>query len=227
MVIKGKRGSHVGVIASFGIFILFLMGIIIVLEPAFKSEQENSVFVEYVKSKILENISGELTTVIAKSNGTGCQKLNDSKIGFDSSGINKIAKDENGNILDSTYTSPYLGFENNGDNVLWIYYSKRGFENTPFTGTGCNETIIKSIRNETNAYEEDILKLYSNFDAFKSSLNIPPSTDFSSSFRLANGTLLNEEVLNTSRNIFSETTTLDYVNKTASSLNGELLIKVW
>ena len=60
---KSRRGSHVGVIASFSIFILFLVGLYLVTEPALKFDKDKKALLQYLEGRLVEEFSGNLTTV--------------------------------------------------------------------------------------------------------------------------------------------------------------------
>ena len=98
-----KRGSHVGFILSFVIFVLFILFLYTTIQPAIKIQKEKTLFIDYLKDVLVENFTVNLTTMTIKINETvnpnkDCISLKDAK----GSLINEtslLIKDENNSKL--------------------------------------------------------------------------------------------------------------------------------
>src|SRR3989339_10789 len=98
-----KRGSHVGFILSFVIFVLFILFLYTTIQPAIKIQKEKTLFIDYLKDVLVENFTVNLTTITIKINATvnpnkDCISLKDAK----GSLINEtslLIKDENNSKL--------------------------------------------------------------------------------------------------------------------------------
>jgi hypothetical protein len=87
--------------------------------------------------------------------------------------------------------------------------------------------VIKSIRKEKKAFEENIATLFSGFENFRLSANVPPSSGFSISFIFPNGTAIDAGQKNVSEDVLSKTVQIDYVDENASFSTGGLTIRIW
>ncbi len=220
---KSRRGSHVGVIASFSIFILFLIGIYLVSEPAFKVNKDKKALLEYTKNALIEKFSSHLTIAVIKP-GTNCSTLSDSLVGVDN--VYALAKDANGNPIGASYSGSNL-IVDSGNEPLWIYYSKIPFNNVSGSGSGCPVPPIESIRDSNEIFESKIKDGIENFTSLKDSLNIPPGSQLGLGFQYHNGTVIRTNEINVSEDIYSEEKNIQYIDKNANSLAGKLTIKVW
>jgi len=61
-----KRGSHVGFILSFVIFVLFILFLYTTIQPAIKIQKEKTLFIDYLKDVLVENFTVNLTTMTIK-----------------------------------------------------------------------------------------------------------------------------------------------------------------
>jgi hypothetical protein len=82
ILIKGKKGSHVGMIISFMIFITFVIFVFVVLKPAINIGGGKQIILDDSESKILENISSNFSitsvsfgTVIKNRQCVSLQKI--------------------------------------------------------------------------------------------------------------------------------------------------------
>src|SRR5690606_17204328 len=67
-----KKGSHVGMVLSFVIFVIFLVFTISILQPAVKQEKDKRALLEYLKNELANELSDQLnTTVIELKNSQG------------------------------------------------------------------------------------------------------------------------------------------------------------
>ena len=219
-----KRGSHVGMIASFAIFVLFLIGIYLAVEPAFKTGNDKKLLLEYTKSGLLNEFSSNLTTVIIKPAGN-CSIISNS-LAEVPNGYYAIVKDENGNVVGSNFSGNNLAV-NTYNGALWIYYSDTPFISSTSSDIGCVAPPIESIRDNKEIFENKILNGISNFESLKTSLKIPTGSEFSLGFEYSNGTRISSFEKNVSSEVYAEEIYIRYVDKNANNLPGKLIIKTW
>jgi len=60
---RNRRGSHVGAMLSFVIFITFLIFLYSILQPALKLETDKQDMIDYLTSKLRENFTGQLLSI--------------------------------------------------------------------------------------------------------------------------------------------------------------------
>ncbi|KKL09843.1 hypothetical protein LCGC14_2561830, partial [marine sediment metagenome] len=77
---KNRKGSHVGVVLSFMIFIAFLIFLYpLLIKPAIEANKSNQYLLDDLKTKLTEEVSAELTVSSVEANiGTNqnCIELN-------------------------------------------------------------------------------------------------------------------------------------------------------
>ena len=225
---KCKRGSHVGVIASFSIFILFLVGFYLATEPALKLNKDKEALLQYLEGKINEEFSGNLTTVlISNLSGGSCGNLSTERVEVPL-GSYALVKDNTNTVIASEFRSNSLFIDNNfAGEYLKVYYSNVPFTITQTTDSGCDVPAIESIRNSQEIFQAKIEQGIGNFSFFKSKLNFPDESQFSISFQYNNGTIISAGEMNVTQNVFEEEKNMQYTDNNANSLAGKLAIKVW
>ncbi|MFH1326963.1 MAG: hypothetical protein ABIH59_02450 [archaeon] len=226
-----KRGTHVGVIASFSIFIVFVVVLYVIMEPALKTQKDKDLFLEYLELKLIDEFSSNLTTITV-SNASGSDEFfnipkNDLTLDYVNS--NYIVKDKDENIIVSENSGlSNLKISAVTENVLWIY-----FANVTFTiKTGVGESTsriykIESIRETKEIFEEKILEGLNDFESLKGNMSIPLGIDFSLVFEKNNGTQIRAGEKNVTTSIYANEIPIYYINVNASKLAGKLITKVW
>jgi hypothetical protein len=220
-----KRGTHIGIIASFSVFILFLVGLYVIMNPI-KGATDKELIMNYVEGKLLEDFSGNLTVALIKPNSTGCMSVNYRDIGVNED-INSIVKDKDNNVIDSEKHGSSLFIKDSSENLYWIYYSYQDFYNTAPVSGNCYSPIIASVRETKEIFEEKIINRINNFPEFKDSLNINSQAEFSFSFEMDNKTTIEVGAKNTTLEVFAKEFPIQYYDNKANKLNGIIKIKVW
>ncbi len=237
-----KRGSHVGVIMSFAIFVTFLAFLYAVVEPTTKVQKDKQFLISYLKLELIENFSANLTTSSIKVDDSftitkSCIRFNNLRIRFPE-GENLVIKDESGNILNYSR----IGRDNliidiiNPSNKFFRIYSSTEFqEGYPAEGTDCdniNENyIIGRIKTEKDIFATKIVKMINrhknDYEALKDELKVPLGSEFGLGFTYSNGTIIKTEDKETKVNIYVEEIPIQYVGKEANINPGFLRIKMW
>jgi len=217
-----KKGSHVGIIASFGLFVLFLIVLAFIFEPVFKSQKDKNLLLESLESKLKEEFSSNLTTAIVSPTGVSCLIIANLDIDVED-GLDAIVKDSDNTVINSQYSGNDLIIESTISTPLWVYYSESNFTDTSTTGSGCETPEVKSVRMEKKVFEEKITNGINNYEALKTNV----SYNFGFSFEFANGISINTPERDIATEVYSKEIPIQYINKDADTLSGKLTIRVW
>ncbi len=234
---RNKRGSHVGMILSFLIFVTFLGFLYTVIEPATRSAEDKLDLMAYLEVELLKEFSADMSSLILEvPTSTGCIQFDLPDDGLEDWGI--VAKDIN-NIPYNTFTDPtksVVDFGNGG--ILKLYYSPE-FE---FMGSerSCDEIIegtdfnISLFKTTKELFESRILNLSDylddaeNYEDLKDKLNIGVGDEFGFKFNDENKEFVaGTEDKNVSTDVFVEEIPIQYINNKANIKSGFLNIKVW
>lgn len=228
---SNKRGSHVGVIASFAVFVMFLIGLYMVTQPALKTQKDKDLFLEYLEIELKNQFSNNLTTAILSPGGPTigeCEYINLWDIELLSILGPPIVKDKNGNILDSgVATSSTFYFISTGEANYWLYGSQEFTTKAKFCAIYI-PALIKSVRVEKRLFESRIVNGIGNYSTtLRGNLTIPANSDFSVGFQYNNGTIISAGEKNVTTNILAKEIPIQYVDRNATLLSGKLIVKVW
>src|SRR3989339_733465 len=220
-----KRGSHVGFILSFVIFVLFILFLYTTIQPAIKIQKEKTLFIDYLKDVLVENFTVNLTTITIKINATvnpnkDCISLkdeNNSKLSYEFQGKDlEILTGKNFSGFLKIYSS--IGIQNKSSPP--IVGCEPLFNVTPSIIRVDEYITQKKIMDLKDAYE-------SNYEAVKEFFNIPPGTEFGFSFILANGTRIETENGDLSTSVYVQEYSIKYLDLEGNIKFGFLNIKVW
>lgn len=228
---KEKRGTHVGIIASFSIFVLFLVAMIFVIEPLIKTGKNKEVIADYVADKLISDFKMNLTEILVEPNSTGDMfySMTDD-LGFNPGNLpNFMIKDSRGNILNSGFfaNSYILMIESSSEPVLWFYFANVNFSNTGFLSGPAYKPKIKSIRVTKEIFEEKIINITRDFDTIKPMYNVLEGSDFGFSFEMANGTIIDTVDKKITVDVYIKEIPITYIDNKANKLPGIIRVKVW
>ena len=224
-VLGNKKGSHVGMILSFVIFVAFLIFLYSILEPSIQVKEDKQDLLDNLEIVLTEKFSADLevtTFVINKATTKNCVRLNNFMNNLNGSTI--IINNESGDIpiqVSRLVDNLFIVRNNVNNNFFKIYYS----EEFPEVSTGnksesSGKEIFESLINETK-YEYE-----NNYTFLKEELKIPDASDFG--FVFVNGnTLVKTDDKKTSTSIYAEEIPILYVDGEANINSGFLTIKVW
>jgi hypothetical protein len=215
-----KKGSHVGAMLSFVIFITFLIFLYSILQPALKTEADKQDTVDYLTSKLRENFSSGLLSVTINitywSNGPGksCVSVQNILTGIEEQGLNKdllIIKNSTNSIL------PYF-IESNGNDLsirtgeqfdsFFKIYSSNDINSSKCTTakTSCVGTCyssnsgyeIRSVGQINETFLKKVRTFKTNYesstgayDSIKTQLKVPSNMEFSFIFKTEEGGNIN------------------------------------
>lgn len=244
-----KRGSHVGMIISFVIFITFIVFLYVVINPAIEIGESKKTTMDYIGDKIKQNVSANFTTIsmqINKNQGNDCIRLQNLLLAMSSEinyYYNAIIKNESESIQET-----YGGEVSTGDfgdlkinrkvksNVFFKAYFSPEFNGLATTTMNCNQIkeedyTIGSVTTTKYAFERSLYELIEdykiNYERLKEEFKIPPDAEFGFGFTKNDGTKIEVGNASTSVNIFAEEIPVQYVDDKANILSGFINIKVW
>lgn len=235
---RNRKGTHVGVVISFVMFITFLAFLNpLLVEPLINKESKRNVL-DNLKTRIIENVSQDLSISslnINNNKGSKCVSLQNffTNTNF---GLNVISKNS-ADTKQATYlNSNDLAIDraSSSDVFFRIYYSKE-FPNLT-ANSGCatipqNDYVTSSITNQkyaSTAKIKDLINEYnSNYQAVKSGFGLLSGDEFGLSFQYSDQTKIstNESII--SVNIYSNEIPVQYLDSNGNILLGTITVKVW
>lgn len=234
-----KKGSHVGIVISFVIFITFVLFIYLIIQPSL-SGQEKKIFLESLEQSLIQESSAELTTASVKlsgsPDGSGCFLLN----GFlteTGMGNEIIVKNNGGTGMTADVSGNNLEVEDNGDSFFRVYYSEEfspaggSLSNCDSLseGSGYNIGLLKTSNEIFESKIKTLIQDYkNNLDGLKARLDFPDASEFGLNFTYSNGTSISvgqEEVFGTS--VFVGDRQIQYISESGLKEVGKLNVRVW
>ncbi len=233
-----KRGSHVGVVISFVIFITFIIFLYSITEPITRVERGKQDLLEFLKTELINEFTADMTTetILITNEGVGnCIKIDTE----DAANINTIAKDEETeDILGSYFDGDYIKIERNEATQIKIYYSEKFIDNAEIAG--CDNEITETdfefglVRTLTYVFNSsimnfsDFISTQEGYDAVKEKFNIPSADNFGFAFEDGDRNIIVQtEEREVSTDIYVEEVPMQYVDNEANIKPGFLRIKVW
>jgi hypothetical protein len=252
--LRDKKGSHVGMIISFVIFITFVIFIFVVLKPAIDTGGARQTNLDDAEIKLIQNISANFT-IISFGLASGISNPNQQCIKFQGIitilGIhppyrmiikNEESETQEAYMFETDPSSPSFFPDimiNRGtmSNTFFKIYESPNFDPIEVnTGIECNilhdnQYQIGSVYYGKYAFESAVRKLIvvynENYSAVKENLKITPGNDFSFSLRLSNGTIIEAAQETNAKNIYVQETPMQYIDTDANIKSGYLITKIW
>jgi len=234
-----KKGSHVGVIISFVIFVTFMIFLYSLTKTSIRSEEKENSLLDYLKMRLIQDSSAELTTItvnLEKSSSSDCVELNGLITQLE---INSriIVKNNNQTTTIAALNSEDLRINriDNGDTFFKIYYSNE-FPATGSSSWTCEEFnagtdyILGLVKTEEYVFEEKFFNLidsYENYEDMKENLKIPEGSEFGLGFIYENGTLFNIGIKDVTSDIYIKEIPVQYVSLSGDIRSGFIRIMIW
>lgn len=231
-----KRGSHVEIVLSFAIFILFLIFLYpLLIEPAISTEDDKSFFLDDTKNSIIENISSNVTVLTFNSGSASgnCINLNNF---FSVNGINSkiVVEDYYGNNQNVRINGSSLQIlrTNTSETFFKIYNSEDFASISNSVQNPCSTvSYTQGLTKEDDfSFEKKIIFLVESYnkdyESLKSVLGLSGDNEFDFTFSYQNGTIVGIKKDITS-NIFADETQIEYFNTNGNLNFGKLNIRVY
>jgi len=232
-----KKGSHVGFVISFVLFITFIVFMYAILNSKvnFGQEKENSL--EYAGGEITERVSENMTSasVTVNNPSSNCVELSNF-LGTTGIGNRVIVKSDSGDILDAGISGQSLQVERNGNTFFRVYDSEEFIQETDSLSScqslskGSGYTI-GLIKESTDIFESKIIKLLNNYTAdyetLKKEMKISQVDEFGFRFIYNNGTEIKTSERNITTSIYSGRAPIQYIKTDATRESGFMDTIVW
>ena len=235
---KSRKGTHVGVVISFMIFVTFLVFLYIIVQPAIRTKISKQAPLDYLENDLISWVSTDLTTasVFVDLPGSSCFILENfiTKTGIDE---NIIVIDDSGTTFNSYISGPSLIIDTGGsDLLLKVRVSKEFDPIGPPGPSGCtnvneNGYTIGLIRTDEYVFESKVGELMeeykNNYSGVKDVLKVSSEDEFGFSFTYANDTVIKTEEVNVSISVFAKEIPIQYIDKNAGKMSGLINIRIW
>jgi hypothetical protein len=224
-----KRGSHVGMVLSFALFVTFLVFLYSILEPAIGTPGGKESFLDSLRIDLLEDVSSEVNSMTLKTGTIGtCAQLS----GFDNllSNSRLKIKQEDGGVGIAEFSGGNLLID--ADGTFFKVYHSEDFEVGDVTASCPVETYtLGLVRTKDYVLETKVLSLieeYKNdYFGLEERLKIPPGSDFGFIFTYANGTSVETQKKEIPVDVYAREIPVQYFDKEANILLGVLNLRVW
>jgi hypothetical protein len=238
---KNKRGSHVGIVLSFVIFITFLIFLYAISEPAINAQKGKETLLNHLKIELMKKFSTNLTSVSLAIDKEYPQPCIDLQLIIPELNIAPvvIVHDKSGKIFPNRIVGENLEIDR-GDNEEYffkIHYSEELEEVIEWTFEGqCRsysqgQYTIGLVRKEEYIFDTkviDLINRYKNdYEGLKNELKIPLGNEFGFGLIYSDETKIETKEQNKSTDIYVEEIPVQYVNAVANISLGFINIQVW
>ena len=231
-----KKGTHVGVVLSFVIFVTFLILIYLIIQPSLKVEEKQHL-ANLVETEFIGRSSADLTTTsIGVSTSSGCVVLKDIFTLTDLGSNLRIINNE-GESISGGISGNHLVVSRTNEVLIKIQESSE----FPAIGTGnpgsCqdltenNNYDIGLIKTEEHLFETKILETINyyetNYGILKTEFNVVETDNFGLGFKYTNGTTVETETPLSTISIYAIENSIQYVSEEGVIKIGYLIIRAW
>ncbi|MFH1151516.1 MAG: hypothetical protein V1788_00105 [Nanoarchaeota archaeon] len=236
-----KRGTHVGVILSFLLFITFLLFLYTAVEPTIKTKGDNQIILDDLKIELIELFSEDLTSAtisIEESYNPVESSCLEIPYLTGTKGLNLIVKDKDNKPVYSNLTPDSIEIKWDDKRFLKFYYSDELFNIYPLGEGDCAQPVrgtdyfVVMMKTTKYIFETQIIELKNiyetNYSDLKKDLKIPDENEFGFDFIYNNDrTAIKVGEENSQMNIYIEEIPVQYIDEEANILTGLIKIKVW
>lgn len=242
-----KKGSHVGMIISFVVFITFIVFLYSVVRPAINIGQDKETIADYIFLTLMENISSNFTSTSVEIDelanpAEDCVVLQELFVIPEISPPRLKIKNEGG-VIHQGFSNYDLGLadliftRSDSSNRFFRLYSSPKFPRLVNTASGgCGRVMFENyhisvIKTDIFPFKDNIdylVEFYNNdYEGMKEELKLPTGTEFSFEFIESDGTKVQAGESPSSINVYATETPIQYVDDDANILSGFINIKVW
>lgn len=226
-----KKGSHIGVIISFTLFVVSLIFTYVIIASPLKisSEKENSIFL--LKNSVINEVSEKSPIVRFNSVGSGCVTFNTPENNF--SNLSSFAVNINENEIPSSISGSNTIFQD-GSGFVKIYFTNSSIiKSLEYSESSCLPIQPSSINIEQIIYEKKIVDfinlLHSNYTFVKGKFLLNAGDDFNVLFKYSNGTIIGfpGREVKIKSNVYAREYKISYISLDGKIKEGSLIIKIW
>ena len=238
-----KRGTHVGVVISFMIFVTFLVFLYTIVQPAIRTGTSKQTLLDPLEEDLISWVSTDLTTVsigIDKTATQNCLKLNNlitkTEINTTLVVINDSGNTFNSYVIGSTGNFGLLIDRTGSETDFFKVRISEEFDSIgPGGPSGCGDLNegsgynIGLIRTDKYVFESKVgesMEEYKNdYEGIKDILKV--SDEFGFGFTYANDTVIKTEDVNVPISVFAREIPIQYIDEEASIVSGLINIRIW
>jgi hypothetical protein len=233
---KTKKASHVGIVLSFVVFVTFLLFVFTTLSPLAQTNEKKETLMKYAEKAIIEYVSsGMIRVSVSKDLEQSDSDEDIAKIDLtkDYGYANILAKDRDGNLLESRIEGKNVYFKKPSQEVVSLFLTNRNLNEKPLEGSLGNyeNWKITFFQEKTHIFEENCLLLLKEYEEnyleLKEKLEIPLGSEFGFEFENSTRGIFSSFEREVKKEVYAETLPIQYVDENADILNGFLRIKVW
>lgn len=240
-MLKSKRGSHVGVVISFVLFIVFIVFMYVILDYRVQIGEDKKNSLSQATQNSIEEVSGNLTAVSIGLSATGnCVQL----VGF----FTQFPSVDNKIIIvndsETTLTSSRVGNDLFVQRDSAVFF--RVYESPEFSTISSSPMSSCDVLNEGNSgdyysfglskkemivFESKIFSFLTNYttnyENLKKNLSIGANDEFGFIFSYGNGTQILSPERNISLDVYSSRSPIQYFRTYGGKEEGFLDILLW
>ncbi len=229
-----KKGSQVGIVMSFTIFIFSILFIFTIISPSVNIDDSKLYSMGVLEKNVLNNITEQVEIVLINDDVEveNCLSLDASSLGL--AGKSFIGMDSSKEEASSHKSSNVIYIDKNAgtENMFEIYFSDYAFERsqTSSAETCDNAKVYSHIQREIvrDTLVLDLIERYeNNYSKTKEEMSISDSDEFNVLFVYSNSTQIGNENADINANIFAKTIQVEYLDKNGNEKIGEVILKVW
>lgn len=237
---KNKKGSHVGIVLSFVLFVTAILFLYQILSPSITKEEDKGPLVNQIEQKLPDYLESTLYNQKISLRENCCDKYTCFK--FEKNNAVKkmsyIVKDIEDREVNSYADDESLFIKNSGKNYFNVFFSEQNFSRTEVELENCDfplkEDYTSAFSSKEYYFQKKIEQFILNlqdqnfYSSKKTELLLPEGSEFSLVFVYQNGSKFgippNENI---STNVFVEQISIYYVDLEAKVNPGFLEIGVW
>lgn len=223
-----KKGSHVGVIISFGIFVTFILFLYTALQPAFQTGDEQQRILNILEREVMDEVYANYTVISVSPDSANCLHIEDYPYSeMDST----IARDSQGNIIQSEISEGDLYVDSPDDSgLLKISSSDTELNSESGDLSDCSQDYETGMERKKKVVSKSkmvqLIENYSSSESFvREKLDFPEGEPFGFGIVYDNGTRVETESFENSREIFIREVPIQYFDENAERKGGLLVLK--
>ncbi len=235
-----KRGTHVGIVLSFALFVTFMFFIFFVLEPSIKFNKGGEAFLDTIEANLITKLSDELVVVTLEKDNPilDCLKLTPTNINTfldrDLISENILAKNLDDNLVDSIYDENAFYFNSYEETLFEVFISNsiEQVDNYEIPNSCQSQFTTKSISKDVLISEAKVFEIKQDYesidyDDLRNELGILSENDFGFDFEYNNGTVIRVGEPDNSNSVYVKQKSVIYFDVQGNKKPGFLRVKIW
>lgn len=242
-LLKSKRGSHVGMILSFVVFVTFLFFVLTVLNPIIKQQESKQTELDLIKNNLKDSLSSNLyssslkvddaANYLDKNNKKTCFAI-DLPAEF---GDNIVVKDVDNQLVNfGTTPARNLKIVHGEKKFFKIFYAESFVVNSILLDQCVKldeeDYTLSSVRTSEYFFEEDIKNILNeyvgNYSFLKNELGVSEENEFGINFINKTGGEISQGFdTQVAGNIYIDEILIQYYDVEANIKSGVIKLRIW